>query len=233
MHPASRLSWVLAQRQHDQLQGARARLLRRAGIARRECALEIGCGWGLAAAEMSARCPGSVLAIDLDPECIAHAQTQFDGLAQVANACQLPFDEESFDLVFAQFSFLWIEDMRSALTEATRVLRPGGALAIIEPDYGGMLEHPADLGLGTLWVDAIRNAGGHPFAGRTLAAWSKQLGMSTDILLSDRWEPFQADSLDYLRPLVEDEQIAALQESIRNRNALVHLPIVMICGEKP
>ena len=233
MHAASRLTMDLAERQHARLQGARARLLRQAGIARCESVLEIGCGWGFAAAEIETRCHGAVTAIDIDAECVAHAQTQFGGVAQVADACQLPFEDGSWDLVFAQFTFLWIEPLQTAMAEAIRVLKSGGALALIEPDYGGMLEHPTDLGLAGLWMETIAQAGGHPCAGRELAAMAHQSGLETEVLLPDRWEPFETDSIDFLSPLMNDAaRLAELRAAVGQEHVLVHLPIVMTLGRK-
>lgn len=43
-----------------------------------------------------------------------------------ANATELPFDEDSFDLAFCQQGLQFIPDKPSALKEMRRVLRPGG-----------------------------------------------------------------------------------------------------------
>lgn len=45
---------------------------------------------------------------------------------------QLPFDDASFDTVVATFVHCTIPDPRAALTEITRVLRPGGRYLFIE-----------------------------------------------------------------------------------------------------
>ena len=58
-----------------------------------------------------------------------------------APAERLPFADGAFDLVFCQFALLWL-DAAAAVGEVRRVLSPGGVLAAIEPDYGGMIEHP-------------------------------------------------------------------------------------------
>lgn len=43
---------------------------------------------------------------------------------------ELPFQSESFDLVIAYLVLIDIEDYRSAIAEASRVLRPGGSFVI-------------------------------------------------------------------------------------------------------
>lgn len=45
---------------------------------------------------------------------------------QQADAMQLPFDDESFDVVVCQFGVMFFPDKVRAFTEARRVLRPGG-----------------------------------------------------------------------------------------------------------
>lgn len=56
-----------------------------------------------------------------------------------ADALALPFADSSFDLVSAAFGFRNLANYRSGLLEIRRVLRPGGALAILEfcePEHG-------------------------------------------------------------------------------------------------
>jgi SAM-dependent methyltransferase len=45
-----------------------------------------------------------------------------------ADATQLPFPDESFDLVVCQFGVMFFPDKPQAFSEARRVLRPGGTL---------------------------------------------------------------------------------------------------------
>ncbi len=46
-----------------------------------------------------------------------------------ADATQLPFDDDSFDVVVCQFGVMFFPDKVAAHAEALRVLRPGGTLA--------------------------------------------------------------------------------------------------------
>ena len=45
---------------------------------------------------------------------------------------KLPFDDESFDTALSTFTLCTIPDLRAALTEIRRVLRPGGTLGFLE-----------------------------------------------------------------------------------------------------
>jgi ubiquinone/menaquinone biosynthesis C-methylase UbiE len=62
-----------------------------------------------------------------DPE---HAEAYVDGVGQ-----DLPLDDESADVVVFSYSLHHVpgEHLASALSEANRVLRPGGTLAVLEP----------------------------------------------------------------------------------------------------
>jgi ubiquinone/menaquinone biosynthesis C-methylase UbiE len=108
--------------------------------------LEIGCGIGRfqeALASDVELCVG----IDISGEMIANARARCAGLANVLFAqCSgrdlAPFADGSFDLVLAVDSFPYMvqagmELVATHLSEAARVLRPGGALLILNFSYRG------------------------------------------------------------------------------------------------
>ena len=76
----------------------------------------------------------------------------------------LPFPDASFDLVIAQFGVMLVPDKSKALSEARRVLAPGGALlfnAWSSPDKNTLFKTLADViatdpGLLTEGIDRIR-----------------------------------------------------------------------------
>lgn len=76
--------------------------------------------------------------VDLSPGMLAIARRRADGTKvdvralRVADAQHLPFDEASFDVVVATLAFCSIPDDTAAMTEAARVLRPGGTLILLE-----------------------------------------------------------------------------------------------------
>ena len=76
---------------------------------------------------------GRVLGVDISPEMLAYAQTQLttNGLNNVSlregGAEAIPADDNSFDVVLASLSFMYVVD-RAAAGEFARVLRPGGRL---------------------------------------------------------------------------------------------------------
>ncbi len=76
---------------------------------------------------------GHALGVDISPEMLACAQTQLttNGLNNVSlregGAEAIPADDNSFDVVLASLSFMYVVD-RAAAGEFARVLRPGGRL---------------------------------------------------------------------------------------------------------
>jgi SAM-dependent methyltransferase len=95
--------------------------------------LDVACGTGILAREMTSRMrsSGQVVGIDASPGMIAVAKQLapavewWDGVAE-----SLPFDDESFDAVVSQFGLMFFVDRRLALREMLRVLASGGRLAV-------------------------------------------------------------------------------------------------------
>ena len=50
---------------------------------------------------------------------------------EVADAESLPYHDSEFDLVVSSTTLQWVEDLKSAFSEAKRVLKPGGYFAFI------------------------------------------------------------------------------------------------------
>jgi len=48
---------------------------------------------------------------------------------QVADACELPFEDDSFDAVSCRLGYMFFPDMQKAAEEMARVLKPGGRIA--------------------------------------------------------------------------------------------------------
>jgi SAM-dependent methyltransferase len=90
--------------------------------------LEVGCGEGRVARDLVAR-GHRVTGLDASPSLLsaaaaADADSRYvEGLAEA-----LPFDEGAFDLVVAYNSLMDVDDMPVAVSEAARVLAPGGRL---------------------------------------------------------------------------------------------------------
>jgi SAM-dependent methyltransferase len=101
--------------------------------------LDIGCGTGQSR-QLYISHTARYVGIDLSEAAIECAKKKFpDSNWQVANACQLPFADGSFDVVAYSSVLHHIPNFRTALVEALRVLRPGGQAFAFDPN----LLHPA------------------------------------------------------------------------------------------
>lgn len=94
--------------------------------------LEIACGTGRVTKHLAKSVKHDVLtATDLNPDMINIAKEiiRDDTIKWMpADAMQLPFNDESFDLVVIQFGIMFFPDREKGLQEAYRVLKPGGKL---------------------------------------------------------------------------------------------------------
>jgi SAM-dependent methyltransferase len=107
-------------------------------------ALEIGAGTGYFTLNLlRAGVVGEAVATDISPGMLRKLEASAEelGLAVDTAACdaaELPFDDDSFDLVFGHAVLHHLPDLDAAFREFRRVLRPGGVLAFCgEPSYYG------------------------------------------------------------------------------------------------
>ena len=99
--------------------------------------LDIGCGSGNGLRLLGRRCSGRLAGVDPSPTMVemsrrSNAGADSEGRLQIrlGSATELPFDDDSFDVVTAiETLYFWPAPERG-LREALRVLRPGGRLAI-------------------------------------------------------------------------------------------------------
>lgn len=107
------------------------------GVGGAQALLDLGCGSGLLcrlAADRGARVAG----IDICPELLAIARERTPGAdLREGDISELPFPDAGFDVLTAANSVQFAPDPARALSEAARVLRPGGVLVLAlfaEPD---------------------------------------------------------------------------------------------------
>jgi ubiquinone/menaquinone biosynthesis C-methylase UbiE len=100
-------------------------------------ALDVGCGDGRFTAELAAA-GASVVGVDVAEAALERARTAHPGLEfqLVGIDADLPFADNSFDLVWASEVIEHIGDTARFLSELRRVLLPGGRLLITTPAHG-------------------------------------------------------------------------------------------------
>jgi ubiquinone/menaquinone biosynthesis C-methylase UbiE len=98
-----------------------------------DVALELASGTGRVTRHLRLLLPSSVklIASDISTDMLAIAKEKLkisDIDWQIIDAQQLPFEDNSIDLLVCCFGYMFVPDKTKAFTEAHRVLRPGGML---------------------------------------------------------------------------------------------------------
>lgn len=109
--------------------------------------LDAGCGSGYGSAEFSAAV--SVVAADISADAVRHARENFQrpGLTFLQASCEaMPFADATFDLVTAFEVIEHLNNWQQLLTEAKRVLKPGGILLVSTPNKSYYAESRAAAG---------------------------------------------------------------------------------------
>jgi SAM-dependent methyltransferase len=95
--------------------------------------LDIGCGLGRDLARLESHGLRAI-GIDLSAAMLARVAGGAAPLAQ-ADAARLPFRTASVDGIRIERTLQHVADPAAVLDELARVLRPGGTVAVLEPDY--------------------------------------------------------------------------------------------------
>ena len=99
--------------------------------------LDFGCGSGYGSASI-AETARSVQAVDVAQDAVDYAKANFSRpnlfFTRIAPDAQIPFADESFDVVLSFQVFEHVKNTNFYLHEVRRVLVPGGRLILITPD---------------------------------------------------------------------------------------------------
>ena len=219
----------LIERQADWLAPLRARILREVDIGRRARVLDLGAGYGTVTPELARRCAGLAFGLDRQLSALREAAVA-DTSLMCGDATALPFRDQSLDLVFTQFALLWMP-LDAALREVHRVLRPGGVLVALEPDYGGMIEWPPAAETREIWLAGLRRAGADPYIGRKLPDALAQLGWRVTTRLTSEIPPADPERLTFLHELdLTAAERACLDQA--QSATLAHLPLFCLIAER-
>src|SRR5665213_20156 len=121
----------------------------RMGLKAGDKVLDLGCGFGRHAFE-AARCGANVVALDAGRDEVEGVAATFAAMVEAGelaegslhanvvqgDALHLPFPDATFDRVVCSEVLEHIPDDLAAMSELTRVLRPGGTMAITVPRFG-------------------------------------------------------------------------------------------------
>jgi ubiquinone/menaquinone biosynthesis C-methylase UbiE len=198
-------------RQSDELRVDSAALLDRVGLGPGQSAIDIGCGPSgileLLAERVSSG--GRVVGLDADPAHAAMARQfatkrQLPGVEIVqADARRTGLPSSSFDLVHARTVLITVPEPAEVLAEMTRLARPGGWIASLEPDVEYSLcypAHPAWTRMCDIFSAAFSRNGADLLIGRRLTELYRAAGLD-DIGVEARAGVYRAsDSRRTVRP---------------------------------
>ena len=158
---------------------------------------------------------GALVAADLSAECLARARAAVRPASPdltveftQGDAYDLPFDDDSFDLVWCAQSFITLDDPVRALRELARVVRPGGRVAVLETDEYHHVLLPWPVGLELAVQRAVREesrvrygTGGKFAQSRRLRAGFLEAGLTPTgrrTVVADRAAPFGPADREFL-----------------------------------
>jgi SAM-dependent methyltransferase len=219
------------QRQAEELAADSAALLDRVGLRPGQSAIDLGCGprgiLDLLAERVSPA--GRVVGLDADPAHTAMAAgfAAARGLSGVeiitgdARSSGLP--PGSFDLVHARTLLVNLPEAAEAVAEMTRLARPGGWVASMEPDTEHALcypPHPAFDRLRDIFTVAFGRNGADPWIGRRVPELFRRAGLE-DVGVEARVQMYphgnsrrtiRLDLVRSMRPQVLEMGLAAAAE---------------------
>jgi SAM-dependent methyltransferase len=182
-----------------------------------DCVLDIPCGDGayimLLAEKVGSS--GSVVGVDLSACYLKLAGTRAEQSPGAARTCfqigdimSLPFDDNTFDLIWCAQSMYSLPDPLGALCELRRVVRPGGTVSVFENDtlHQMLLPWPANLELAVRQAQlrslvARAPAAANVFIGRDLLKTFAAAGLKNSTVTPYtciRQAPLSADERTYL-----------------------------------
>jgi len=171
----------------EQLQELKVIARQRGGIAPGCSVLDVGCGFGLETLRLAGLVApdGKVAGIDKSDDFIAEAEKRAAAANlpidfRVGDAEALPYENASFDCVRAERLLIYLKDPAQAVREMKRVAKPGGRLAIIEPDFSTTTINLPDRSM-------VRRALAHEADTAVALSWlpGPLLGILTDLSLAD------------------------------------------------
>jgi SAM-dependent methyltransferase len=177
-------------RQADELAPDSVALLDRVGVRPGQAAIDLGCGpRGILDLLASRVSPGGrVVGLDADPAHTAMAATfasnrALSGVEIVtADARRTGLPAGSFDLVHARALLVNLPDPAQVMAEMVRLAKPGGAVAVAEPDTEHALCYPPNPAFDRIcqiFPAAFSRNGADPAIGRRVPELFRQAGLAS------------------------------------------------------
>ena len=150
--------------------------------------LDVGCGVGSIALDLAPRiAPGRIVGVDADEGQLEAAQRSaaergIDNATFVtASVYELPFEDSTFDVVYANAVLMYVREQVRALAEMRRILRPDGVAAVTDDDLGTVVispERPELMLAPRLFERAVAREGGNARYSRHLRTLMLEAGFA-------------------------------------------------------
>ncbi len=123
---------------------------------------------------------GSVTGVDRD-QCLVDEFGNNGFEVKLADAANLPFADDSFDVVYCSFLLLWVEHPVQVIKEMARVSKHC-VLILAEPDYSGVVLNPMSLNMvAAMQKEKLEDSGADALAGRKLREWCVEAGLTPEL----------------------------------------------------
>ncbi|MCV2525304.1 MAG: malonyl-ACP O-methyltransferase BioC [Candidatus Lightella neohaematopini] len=110
------------------------------GLVSKQYLLDAGCGTGWFSKYWKLR-NNNIIALDISPGMIMYAKRNRSAhMYLLGDIEQLPLMNSSIDIIYSNLAVQWCADLKSALVEFFRVLKPGGKLALSTLANGSLIE---------------------------------------------------------------------------------------------
>ena len=153
--------------------------------------LDVGCGAGHDLARLAAA-GLTPTGVDLSRAALVRARDRCRSVAQ-ADGHRLPFRDEAFDGCRIERVLQHVADPGTVLDEVIRVVRPGGVLAVLEPDQSALrVASDVDPSGGLVASQALAT---HPTMGSQLEQLLRDRGCAVDDVVTERSYGYQLDGL--------------------------------------
>ena len=150
--------------------------------------LDVGCGVGSIALDLAPTiAPGRIVGVDADEGQLeaarrSAAERGIDNATFVtASVYELPFEDATFDVVYANAVLMYVREQVRALAEMRRVLRSSGVAAVTDDDLGTVVISPErpELRLAPrLFECAVAHEGGNARYSRHLRTLMLEAGFA-------------------------------------------------------
>lgn len=168
--------------------------LERLGPQPGERALDVGCGTGEDVRVLATMVGPHGKARGVEPNAGLRLAAQHraavmgaEMLVDDGDACELPYDDASFDVVRCERVFQHLHEPGRAAAEIARVLRPGGRVTVLDTDWGSTVLYPGDPQVVRRMLTSFTDALPNGRSGRRLRALLTEAGLQVDDVHATTW----------------------------------------------